>query len=52
LQVAERVATDPLDFQIGLDLLAKEIGQRPGTGELNVVMFVAYLLTIDGGRPG
>src|SRR5262249_2561870 len=41
LQVAERIATDTLDFQLGLDLLAEEIGQRPGTGELNVVVFVA-----------
>src|SRR4029077_9132787 len=41
VRVAKRFAADTPDLEIGLDLLAEEIGQSPGTGELDVMMSVA-----------
>ena len=40
LQVAEGVAAHALDPELGLDLLAQQVGQRAGAGELHVAVRV------------
>ena len=40
LQVAEGVAAHPLDAQLGLDLLAQQVGQRAGARQLHVAVVV------------
>ena len=40
LQVAEGVAAHALDAELGLDLLAQQVGQRAGAGKLDVAVRV------------
>jgi hypothetical protein len=42
LQVAEGVAAHALDVQLGLDLLAQQVGQGPGAAQLHIAVRVPF----------